>query len=107
MCSSKIAWRICRDRRVEVVDGLVQTRRTTGCYGERHGRLEGQSRGEELLDDVVVHVAGDPLALLEEREPPTVGVRLGSEDGHTGLHGVEGLKGSTSRAPTPGRGPSP
>jgi hypothetical protein len=43
--------------------------------GESTGDLQGQSGGEQPLDDEVVHVPGDPLPVLQEQDrgPVTLG----------------------------------
>ena len=49
--------------------------------------LERQPDGEQLLDDRVVEVHGDALAILEQGEVPHAGVQPGVLDGDAGGRG--------------------
>ena len=58
---------------------------------ERGGeRLQGQAGGEQALDDVVVQVRGDAVALVEHGGPLLLGAGLGELDGDGGLVGEAG-----------------
>ena len=69
------------DRRAHVLDGLVQVvdralepARHVGVHHLLRGSLHVEPDGEQTLDDHVVQVARDPLALLEHREACPVGL---------------------------------
>ena len=53
------------DRGIELVDRRVELE-PHARVAHRCGRLQGHSRGEEPLDDVVVHVPSNPLPILVE-----------------------------------------
>ena len=64
------------DRAVDVSDPVLQLLHRSRMLTELHRRaLETQTDGEQLLDHVVVQIAGDPIAILEHRDPLLVGAR--------------------------------
>ena len=81
------------DGRADLADGVVEV--TDGgldAGGElrrrqAHGALQRQAGGEEALDDGVVEVGGDALAVLDEREVGEAGVQAGVVDGDGGRRG--------------------
>ena len=87
VCSSKIAERMSR---------TVWSRSSTACWsrvghllllGDADRALQAQPGGEEPLDDGVVEVAGDALAVLDEGEVGDPGVEAGVLDGDAGRGG--------------------
>ena len=75
------------DRLVEVVHRALEPARDVGPDGVLRGALHVQTDREQALDHHVVQVPGDALALLEHREPGTVGLRLGDVQGERELLG--------------------
>ena len=73
------------DRVVEIVDDAGEAAPVFGIRGARGHALDGHPRGEELLDDDVVQVAGDALTVFDHTEvllglaaavPPSRSVRV-------------------------------
>jgi hypothetical protein len=77
------------DDQVEVVDCVVHP----ALHGrgvvahEGRGALEGQAGREEALDDRVMEVAGDALAVVDQRQLLDAGVQPGVLDRHAGRGG--------------------
>ena len=101
--------RICRI--VSSRSSTVARIRSAGVPGPSAAgsALQGQPGGEEPLDDVVVQVGGDPLALVEHGDPLLLGPRLGQLDREGGLVGEAGghveLLGLRTPAPPAPAGP--
>ena len=72
------------DRHVEVVDDRHHPGGDLGLQPAGQP-LERESRGEQALDDVVVQVPTDPVAILQDAEPLLVGTGLGELEGQRGL----------------------
>ncbi len=72
---------------VEVVDGLLERRHGRGVVDAGNGRLDDEPGGEDLLDDVVMEVAGDARAVLQEQHPLLVAACLRQLQRHGGLVG--------------------
>jgi hypothetical protein len=72
------------DRAIEVRDrGQDPVGGTARAQQARHG-LQGQSGGEQPLNDVVVQVRGNLLAIGEHRRPLLLGAGLGQLEGDRG-----------------------
>ena len=85
------------DRRANIFDRLVQrvhclfhAVRHLGVPYERGCSLQGHPGGEQPLDDQVVQVAGDPIAVFEQRQALGVPAVLGEFDPDAGLRGEGG-----------------
>ena len=80
------------DGRVDVVDGVVDPWLDRGMRRQPAGGLQGQTGGEETLDDVVVHVAGDPVPIVQQRHEGPVRLRPPGEQSQPGLLGEVGQR---------------
>ena len=71
-------WRIVASRSstARLIRSVIRS-----SVGQHRGGLQGQPGGEEPLDHVVVEVAGDPLALVDQRHGGGVDAQLGMLDG--------------------------
>ena len=54
------------DRRIDLRDGVTQAVLDLGASPRARQALEGEADGEQVLDDGVVEVPGDPVAVLED-----------------------------------------
>ena len=63
------------DGRVDVVDGVLDPWLDRGMRRQPACGLQGQTGGEEALDDVVVHVAGDAVPVVQQRHEGPVPLR--------------------------------
>ena len=72
---------------VEMLDDLLEGSHGGGVLHARCGRLDDKTRGEHLLDDVVVQVAGDPGPVLEEQDALLVVPGLGQLECDRGVVG--------------------
>ena len=78
------------DGRVEVVDGRVDPLGHLRSAGVRHGALQLHAGGEQPLDDHVVQVPGDPLAVLQHHQQLAFLLGAGAFQGERGLAGEAG-----------------
>ena len=73
------------DRHVELVDRRLDTPDDLGiAAGQPNRALQRQARREEALDDRVVQISGDPLAVVDERQGLHRAVQPGVVDRHCG-----------------------
>ena len=56
------------DHTLQFIDGVGEARLHLRRAGPRDRALQGQTRGEQSLDDMVVQVAGDPFAVGDHVE---------------------------------------
>ena len=75
------------DHPVELVDRALDARRGLGRARHQRRALQPHADREQRLDDAVVELLGDALALLHQPEPPQVGLRSPILDRHRGLVG--------------------
>ena len=75
---------------VQLVDGLADARAHLGHDGPALGALQHHAGGEQPLDDEIVQVTGDPVAVLVDREPLPVALGVGQHQRQRGLRGELG-----------------
>ena len=85
--SSKIVPRMSLIVRSRASTAWSMRAATSGLLGDRAGRLQLQAGGEESLDDLVVQVAGDPLAVGGDGQLGAVADRLRPVECEPGLVG--------------------
>ena len=73
-----------------MLDDLLEGSHRGGVLDARRGRLDDKTRGEHLLDDVVVQVARDPGPVLEEQHALLVVPGLGQFERDRGVVGEGG-----------------
>lgn len=82
------------DGDVQFVDGLADARPHLGHLRLPLRGLQHHPGCVQALDDQVVEVAGDPVAVLEHRDPFPVALRLGHHQGECRLRGELGGEGA-------------
>jgi hypothetical protein len=68
-------------------DGAGQSGAEGGVAGHGGGALDGEAGVEQLLEDLVLEVAGDPASVLELAQPGAVGAGVGQPQGQRRLVG--------------------
>jgi hypothetical protein len=107
------------DGRADLLDGLVQRLDRAGdpvsqlgVAGPRGHALQLHAGRVQSLDDQVVQVAGDPVAVVVDREPLGVATALRQFQSHPGLRGegdqhLDGLRGQRQHPRPPPGGQDP
>ena len=80
----------CLNDGLKIVDGFPEPLLDFGGPRPRDGALQREAHGEQALDDVVVQVAGDAVAVGEHVELAHPALRAGQLPGQGGLVGERG-----------------
>jgi len=75
------------DRQVKIVDGVRDAFRRRRVARRLGNGLQGQAGGEQSLNDVVMQIASDPLAFVEQARGAGLLVETGVLDGQTRRRG--------------------